>query len=139
MGLSVSTASAIIFISFVIIFGIVFGAFDNYQDSLIEANKENYQRLDELKGTEFSIISVDKQNNIIELKNLGETVIGVDELDVLVDGIYSTDSIMTMDVEGHAGSSIWAPGETLFIHMSSGLDKTRVRVISGNGISAYFV
>ncbi len=86
MGLSVSAASAILFTTFVILFGIVFGSFDHFQDSLINSQNEQTERYERMMDTSISIVEVDDANDTVTLVNDGEAAIDLDDVDILVNG-----------------------------------------------------
>lgn len=138
MGLSVSAASAVIFAAFVIIFGVVFQAVDHAQQTYTESIDQNYQLMVEKKGTSFTITDVDGTNDTITMLNSGSIVLDPITLNVLVDGVIVDRQITQMEVDGHTGSKIWAPQESLTLQLSLDIvDDARVKVVSGNGISAY--
>ena len=58
MGLSVSAASAILFSSFLIVFGAMFGSINMYQDKIQAAQEDNYSRALDAQGTSIIITSM---------------------------------------------------------------------------------
>lgn len=138
MGLSVSAASAVLFTAFVIIFGVVFEAVDHSQQAYSESMDKNQQLMVEKKGTSFTVDSVDEANDTITLLNSGSIVLNPSALNVMVDGVIVDRQITQMEVNGHAGSKIWAPHESLTITLSCELDDARIKITAGNGISAYY-
>ena len=137
MGLSVSAASAVLFAAFVIIFGVVFQAVDHAQQTYARSVDRSYQLMAEKKGTSFSVAEVDEGNDTITLLNSGSIVLSPSALNVMVDGVMVDRQITRMEVNGHSGSKIWAPGESLTIFLSSQVDGARIKITAGNGISAY--
>lgn len=137
MGLSVSAASAILFAAFVIIFGVVFQAVDHAQQTYAQSVDKNYQLMVEKRGTSFEITAVDGANDTVTMLNSGCIVLNPSALSVMVDGLVVDKQITQMEVNGHTGSKIWAPQESLTLHLSVDIDDARIKVVSGNGISAY--
>jgi flagellar protein FlaF len=138
MGLSVSAASAVIFTAFIIVFGVMFQAVDNVQKTYMESMDQNYQLMMEKKDTSFTITEVDGTDDTVTLLNSGSIVLDPTFLNVMVEGAIVDEKITQMEVHGHNGSKIWAPEESLTLHLSLDIeDDARVKVVSGNGISAY--
>ena len=135
MGFSVSAASAILFISFAVVFGIVFGAMGNYQYTISDAQQSQMQRLQEEKETQVSITTVDTDNTTVDVANVGSVTLNAQDVDMLVNGTMV--EISNITVLGHPGSNIWSPGEIIRMHVSSNLTDARIKVIVENGIAAY--
>jgi archaellum component FlaF (FlaF/FlaG flagellin family) len=137
MGLSVSAASAILFTTFVILFGIVFGSFDHFQDSLINSQNEQTERYERMMDTSISIIEVDDANDTVTLVNDGEAAIDLDDVDILVNGALADQTLITLTVQGHPGSKLWAPGEQMVIDFPMEIDGARLKVTVKEWASAY--
>lgn len=138
MGLSVSAAAAILFTAFVIIFGVVFEAVDHAQTSYSNALDSSFDRITEQKVTSMDIVTVDGTNDTITILNSGGSVLDPHAIDVMVNGVIVDRNITQMEVDGHIGTGIWAPQEQLVMHLSCHLDNARIKVVAGNGISAYY-
>jgi archaellum component FlaF (FlaF/FlaG flagellin family) len=137
MGLSVSAASAILFTTFVILFGIVFGSFDHFQDSLINSQNEQTERYERMMETSISIVEVDDTNDTVTLVNDGEAAIDLDDVDILVNGVLADLNLITLTVQGHPGSKLWAPGEQMTIDFPMEIDDARLKVTVKEWASAY--
>ena len=138
MGLSVSAAAAILFIAFVIMFGVVFQAIDGAQSEYAHAVDSNYGMMAGKKDTSLSITTVDAANGTLTIQNTGSIVLDPSTIDVMVNGIVVDRNTTQSEVNGHAGSQIWAPQEYLIVHTSCALDGARIKVVAGNGIAAYY-
>jgi flagellar protein FlaF len=73
----------------------------------------------------------------IFVENNGSVAISVDGIDVLLDGQIRTQSIVSTTVDGE-NVSIWLPRETLIINLSVTSVPNRVKVVTHNGVSAYW-
>jgi archaellum component FlaF (FlaF/FlaG flagellin family) len=128
----------VIFASFVIIFGVMFQAVDRVQHSYSESLDQNYQLKMEKKDTSFIITEVNGTDDTVTLLNQGSVVLDPTVLNLMVEGAIVDEHITQMEVHGHNGSKIWAPEESLTMHLSLDIeDDARIKVVSGNGISAY--
>jgi archaellum component FlaF (FlaF/FlaG flagellin family) len=137
MGLSVSAASAILFSSFVILFGAMFGSINMYQDKIQTAQEDNYNRALEAQATDIGIISVDAVNGTIAVMNLGTTTINPSGLDLLINGTIRTSSISSLTVEGHPGSSLWMAGEVLSVHSDFNMVGAHIELVTDCGAVAF--
>jgi archaellum component FlaF (FlaF/FlaG flagellin family) len=137
MGLSVSAASAILFSSFLIVFGAMFGSINLYQDKIQAAQENNYLRAIEAQGTSIGITSIDAPNGTITVVNLGTTTLDPSKLDLLTNGTIVTQSISALNIEGHTGSKLWLPGEVLVMHSIANLVGTHIELVTAGGAIAY--
>ena len=119
MGLSVSAASAILFSSFLIVFGAMFGSINLYQDKIQSAQEDNYSRALEAQATSISITSVDQSNGTITVANTGTTTLDPAKLDLLINGTIETPRISLMSIDQHPGSKLWLPDDVLVMVMNS--------------------
>lgn len=136
MGLSVSAATAILFASSVICFGVLLGAVDKAQNSLVEAENSNNERLSAVQQTHIVIKEVNTSIGSILVENDGNTVLNIDDVQIILNGSLSNN--VMIQVEGHPGSHIWAPSEGIEIQMPNDLNGTAVKVIVSNGATAYY-
>lgn len=128
MGMSVSAASAIMFTTFVILFGVVFGAIDHFQSSVINAQQQNLDREQQIRDMSIDIVSVNATSGLIVLLNNGSTTILLDDVDLLLNGTFIETSSYTTQVDGHANTNMWAPQETLTMQMTADLTGMRIMV-----------
>jgi archaellum component FlaF (FlaF/FlaG flagellin family) len=137
MGLSVSAASAILFSSFIILFGAMFGSINMYQDKIQTAQEGNYERALEAQATEIGITMVDAANGTITVMNFGTTTIDPTGLDLLVNGTIKTTSISGLTVEGHPGSKLWLSGEVLSLHTDANIIGAHIELVTDCGAVAF--
>jgi archaellum component FlaF (FlaF/FlaG flagellin family) len=137
MGLSVSAASAILFSSFLILFGAMFGAINMYQDKIQTAQENNYDRALEAQATEIAIIGVDAGNGTISVMNHGSTTLDVSGLDLLINGTLETSSISSLSIEGHPASHLWLTGEVLYIHTDVNIVGAHIELVTDCGAMAF--
>ncbi|MFA5312284.1 MAG: hypothetical protein WC375_03065 [Methanomassiliicoccales archaeon] len=128
MGLSVSAATAILFTAAVITFSIVFGAMTDLGEKVADSQDESIARYEEIRGTSISIVSVDGLNDSLLVRNDGAETITLQDVDVLVNGTLCNWTMLRITVEGHAGSNIWAPGESILIELPGEIENARVKV-----------
>lgn len=137
MGLSVSAASAILFSSFLIVFGAMFGSINMYQDKIQAAQENNYMRALDIQGTSIEITSLDAPNGTITASNLGSTTLDPAKLDLLINGTISTLSITQLSIDQHPGSTLWFPGEVLIIYSSDNILGAHIELVTEFGTVAY--
>ncbi|MBI0584385.1 MAG: hypothetical protein ISF22_09190 [Methanomassiliicoccus sp.] len=137
MGVSVSIATAIIFIASIISFGSVIGTLDQVQHSLTDAQASRSDRELTAIHTSVTMASVDRPNGTVEVANSGRVTLSTNELDVYINGTLSNDRISSIEVNGHAGSQIWLPGETVTVGLSGDLNGTAIMIMTGNGVPVY--
>ncbi|OPY32561.1 MAG: hypothetical protein A4E32_01143 [Methanomassiliicoccales archaeon PtaU1.Bin124] len=138
MGMSVSAAAAILFTTFVILFGVVFGAIDSYQSATINAQQQNLDRQQEIRDMSITLVSVNTSTDQIVLLNSGSSTIQLVDIDILLNGTYLEKSFYSMSVENITGTNLWAPQETLTITSLSDLDGARIKVTASGWASAYY-
>jgi flagellar protein FlaF len=137
VGLSVSASSAILFIGFIFVATALFGALNM---TLMDI-QENYREAQELQAERSrTSIHVDDVNNdtstvFINVTNEGAIALKVSQLQLLVDGNLSSDSIAKSTVEGDSNTDIWAPEETLYLEVTyKASGSERIMVWTGNGV-----
>jgi archaellum component FlaF (FlaF/FlaG flagellin family) len=137
MGLSVSAASAILFSTFIIVFGAIFGSINYYQDKIQAAQDDNYSRALNAQGTSIGISSIDVVNGTITVVNLGTTTLDPSKLDLLINGTIETQSISALNIQGHIGSRLWLPGDVLVIHTNTNIIGAHIELVTEGGSLAY--
>lgn len=135
MGMSVSVATAIIFIAAVISAGVLIGTFDEVQTTWTDARRDSLDRDMTASHTDIAIVSIDRENGTVEVVNKGQSTLRLGTLDVLMDGRWSNDQVISMEIAGHVDSRIWLPGDILTIQFSNDLADTKIKIVTGNGIS----
>jgi archaellum component FlaF (FlaF/FlaG flagellin family) len=137
MGLSVSAASAVLFSSFIIVFGAMFGSINVYQDKIQAAQEDNYARALDAQATSITITMVDAVNGTITVVNHGTTTIDPSKLDLLINGTIKTSSISNLSIEGHPGSNIWLSGEVLYVHTDDNIVGAHIELVTEGGAVAF--
>jgi archaeal flagellar protein FlaF len=137
MGMSVSIATAIIFIASLISFASIVGTLDEVQDTVLEAQRMSSEREVALLHTSIMIESIDRQNGSLEVSNSGEVTLTTSELDILINGTLSNERITSMTIEGNNSTKLWLPGEVLVISISGSLDGAAIKLVVANGASIY--
>mgnify|MGYP000930390389 CR=1 FL=1 len=136
MGMSVSIATAIIFIASLISFASIIGALDHAQGSVLEAQKASSQREADAMRTSVALSFVDGPNGTFGVVNSGEVTLTT-QVDVLINGALSNEKISSMSVEGKNDTKLWLPGEMLIITMSEGVNGAAIKIVTANGVSVY--
>lgn len=142
MGVSVSAASAIIFISVMLSISILWDAMGDRDEIVDEAREEQYKRYRETLDTHVYYINITYDSTTDEIwinsLNNGSTVVNLNYIDVYVDGNHSEN--ISYAFPGHPGSviHIWSPQETVNITVGDILyEPARVKLSCSNGISIY--
>ena len=135
MGMSVSVATAIIFIAAVISAAALIGTFDEVQTTWTDVRRDSLDRDMTASHTDIAIVSIDRENGTVEVVNKGQSTLRLGTLDVLLDGNWSNGQVISMEIVGHADSRIWLPGDVLTIRFSSDLADKNIKIVTGNGIS----
>ena len=136
MGMSVSIATAIIFIASLISFASIIGALDHAQGSVLEAQKASSQREADAMRTSVALSFVDGPNGTFGVVNSGEVTLTT-QVDVLINGALSNEKISSMSVAGKNATKLWLPGEMLIITMSEGVNGAAIKIVTANGVSVY--
>jgi archaeal flagellar protein FlaF len=138
VGLSVSGASAILFIAFVVVFGSMFTALDSYQQNLGEAYQNLEKTALDVKSTSISFVSVDAVNDTFTIKNDGDATLIADDFNILINGTLIDDSMFEMSIIDNDGSRLLLPGDLAEISLSIEIDNCRIKVITGAGVSVIY-
>ncbi|CAM2925872.1 MULTISPECIES: fla cluster protein FlaF [Halobacterium] len=141
MGFSVSGSAAILFIAAFVSVGILYSAAFNGFERVQDANNARNDRVLTAKNTvvEVANTTYDSVNDTVTVNatNNGSTTLSVSQTDVLVDGEYVTDSAyVSSSVAGNSQTDLWLPGETYSVTVPTGSAPTRVKVVTGTGVTA---
>lgn len=139
MGFSVSGATALLLIAFLISFGAFYtattGAVDQVQDAQIDQTDRSIETL----NTEIGITHVgnDGDELTIEAENTGASTLQIDDLSLLVDGEYIPHEDLETEVDGSSESELWMPQQQLTITTERDLElPVRIRLVTEHGIAA---
>lgn len=136
MGMSVSIATAIIFIASLISFASIMGALDHAQGSVLEAQKASSEREADAMRTSVALSFVDGPNGTFGVVNSGEVTLTT-QVDVLINGTLSNEKISSISVEGKSDTKLWLPGEVLVITMTESVSGAAIKIVAANGASVY--
>jgi flagellar protein FlaF len=141
MGFSVSGSAAIIFAGMFIAFGMFYTATSNGFERISEARSESAEDMLEQRNTALNITEVTynasgNDDLVIRVNNTGSTELAINDTDVLVDNDFQgVDDWDSYNVDGDTDTEVWLPGEQLEITISRSSDPTRVKVVTGPGLS----
>jgi len=120
MGFSVSATMAIFLAAFLILFSLLYSSVNDAFDRVSSSFDEKYNDLSDRASTSISFVDVTYTRDFNSLKvrveNTGGTVLRTDETELLVHGVLTTPSTMTI---GGSASDIWFPTEVLTISIAS--------------------
>lgn len=140
MGLSVSAASAVLAIGFVLMTIILVDGYTHSYQELDDATGDRSDRERELLDTAVEIDSARHNNTTktltLNVTNGGSSVLDPAEVDLVVDGILLTGNITALEVDGTPAQA-WFPGKTLVIELTVADPPGRVKVVTGNGVAVY--
>ncbi len=148
MGISVSMAAGVIFVTAIISFGIVWYAEDAKERVVEEARRDNVKRNRELLDTSVAFVNTSyfaAPSNIVSMNvsNNGSTVIDLRYTDVYLNGTHYNKTYIVSDPTGQAmtNTDIWGPMEIVNITVdltSAPLDlPVKIKLCCPNGISIY--
>jgi len=141
--LSVSAAAGIVMIGVILIFGTLYPAIERSRELKNEARSEWIQQQDAKQRADMTITYInhtDERLNI-SLINTGDTSLGLNELEVLVDGVYESENIMGWIVEEDiTNTNIWNPGQDLKLILQDIEEESieRVMVVDEFGSETYY-
>ncbi|ESS08470.1 MAG: putative archaeal flagellar protein F [uncultured archaeon A07HN63] len=156
MGFSISAATALIFASLFLAFGIFYPAMANGYERVEEADAAKAdQNLDQAQ-TDITFVSSSSktqmgqnklQELIVNINNTGQTTLTVSEIDILVNGDYiewtngDTNDEVRTEVENDQVTDLWLPGETIEIEYGAQtgfVDKNppyNYKIVTEHGVS----
>lgn len=138
MGLSVSGGSAIIFIGMVVVFGLMFGALDQYQQDMASS----YQQIEEtalrIRSTSIVILDLDVDNGTFTIMNDGQATIRTDSMDIILNGTLLDRAQFTFVIEGSEGSGLLLPGDVAEVHLNCEMTGRRIMIVTDLGVTATY-
>jgi len=140
MGLSVSAASAIFALGFILMMVVVVDSFTDSFQELDDAAQDRNERDGALRDTRITIESVRHFNAsktvMINVTNSGSVSLDPEALDVLIDGMLLTGNITNATVDGSPAGA-WFPDKMLVVEMDCTPVPGRVKVVTGLGVADY--
>lgn len=139
MGFSTSAAAAIIFVGVFVSIGMIYPSTAGSVEEVNDALGDQEDRVLEQRNTDITIDDVRYNTTsdtvTVNVTNTGTTTLDVNETDLLFDGTIQ-DTDRTNAVAGVTGRSLWAPGETLTVTVTTvPTAPTRVKFVTGPGVS----
>lgn len=145
MGLSVSAAAGIVIIGVILIFGTLYPAIESSRQMKNEARSEWAQRQDAEQRAAMTITSIDlnqtEERLNISLKNTGDTALNLEELEILINGVYMSEKISDWVVEEEiTNTNIWNPCQHLNLTLQNIEEDSiqRVVVVDEFGSETYY-
>jgi len=140
VGFSVSGSFAIIVVAAFIAFGMAYTAGSNGFERVTDATKDVHEMDLATKNTAVDVVRANYSAGQLEVNvtNDGTTALDVEATDLLVNGTYHThDEFLRIEVDGDSTTSVWLPGEELFIRIAlPNLGSTaRVKVVTEHGVA----
>ena len=138
MGFSVSGASAIIFASLFVGFGMWYPAAANSFEQVADAEADRTDRLLDQQNTDLEIVSATHNGThlTVDVENEGASQLRLSGTDLLVDGRYESGWTTGATVASDGGTDLWLSGETLAITVAASTKPDRVTVVTESGVSA---
>jgi len=140
MGFSVSGASALLLVAFLLSFGVFYTATTGAYDQIQNAQSEQTDRNLETINTELNIDSATYNESgardlVINVTNTGASTLQLNETSLLIDGQYIDDWQTAAAIDGNSDSYLWLPQETVEITVSRDPDPERVKVVTEYGVA----
>lgn len=141
MGFSVSGATALLFVAFLIAFGVFYGAttgaVEQVQDAQIEKTDATIDTLNtEIRIDNATYNESDGNDLVVVANNTGATTLDINSTDLLVDGEYITDWQAAAEINGSSGSNLWLPQQGLVITVGLSEEPSRVKIVTEHSIAA---
>ncbi|WGI17593.1 hypothetical protein QEN48_00875 [Methanonatronarchaeum sp. AMET-Sl] len=118
--------------------GMIYGAWDHSQDTLIEGeNLRTDMQVDKQQtDIEIQCQTIQYTDGVLEFEavNEGNTGHDVDGVSIILDGYIADNQINELYVVGSMDSGVWLPGDTLYVNVSVGEEPDQVVLVVDNGI-----
>jgi len=138
MGFSTSGATVILFLGMLISASVLYPAVDGSYEQIRSATNHRNDRVLNQRNSAIEIANVtyNATSNTLNVtaNNTGAITLGVEAVDLLVDGRLQTTH--TVSVDGVPNRTLWQPGEALTLSVSGVTTApSRVKVVAGTGIA----
>lgn len=139
MGFSTSGATVIVFLGVLVSASVFVPAAEHALEEVSDARDGRGERLLDQRNSGVEVVNVTYDNTSevlnVSVNNTGTTTLGVNETDLLVDGVLQTGYNTTVSGEGNR--TLWLPGETLTFTVSGVTSEPgRVKVAAETGVAA---
>ena len=125
MGFSVSGATALLFVAFLISFGTFYtatmGAVEQVQEAEVDAQEQNLEALNtdiQIQSTEYNASGQDEL--MIVANNTGAEPLQPTSLSLLVNGTFTAFGQGNVSITESSQNELWAPQQQLTITLSNG-------------------
>jgi len=128
---------AIVFVGVLIALSTAYPAMSAANERVQSATDDQRDRSVSQRNSDIDLwnVTYDATNDtlVVRVNNTGSRTLFVNDTDLIVDGAYRTG--YASSVAGETNRSIWVPGETLRIELSTTTRPDRVRVVTEFGIA----
>jgi len=128
---------AIVFVGVLIALSTAYPAMSAANERVQSATDDQRDRSVSQRNSDIDLwnVTYDATNDtlVVRVNNTGSRTLSVNDTDLIVDGAYRTG--YASSVAGETNRSIWVPGETLRIELSTTTRPDRVRVVTEFGIA----
>lgn len=141
MGFSVSGATALLLIAFLLSFGAFYTASTGAFSEVQNAQTDQTDRTLETINTEIQIDNATYNesgngNLAINVTNTGASTLQLNDTSLLIDGEYVDNWQDGAAIGGDSNSYLWLPQETTEISVSRDPDPQRVKIVTEYGVAA---
>lgn len=144
MGFSVSGATALLLVAFLISFGAFYtattGAVDQVQDAQMDQTDQRVETLNteiEIDGQQSAYNESGGDVLRIVANNTGASSLQVEDLSLLVNGQLTEFSLGNVTLSDPDGESLWIPQQTLTIEITGDFDEpVGIKLVTEYGIAA---
>lgn len=144
MGFSTVAAEAIFFIVVVVAVVTLAGIFNNYFDTMKDAVQTQTRHSESKLSTSMVVSDITASQTDINAtaRNVGETTLDVNKIDVFVDGIFidrSDVNIAVIQSTDTKNTGLWDPYERIMINAKVDIDSNTTydfKIESENGVTA---
>lgn len=135
MGLSVSAATAVVFLGLFIAAGSFYPAVANGAELVSDAQQETNDRALDRQNTDITVTNATYDDGtdtlVLNVTNDGSTALDLDAVDVLADNTYLR---ANATVEGDATTGVWLPGEWARFEADIAPGPDRATVVVDHGV-----
>lgn len=135
MGLSVSAATAVVFLGLFIAAGSFYPAVANGAELVSDAQQDTNDRALDRQNTDITVTNAtyDDVNEtlVVNVTNDGSTALDLDAVDVLGDNTYLR---ANATVEGDDSTGVWLPGEWARFEATTATAPDRTTVVVDHGV-----
>ncbi len=145
MGLSVSASAGVVLVGVILIFGTLQPAVEKASEIKEEARSDWLDWKEKKEKSEMEILEINytesKSILNITVKNNGDAPLDIREIEVLLNGTYSTHKINSTVVDNHIkNTNVLNPGQVLNITLEEVKQKiSRIVVVNEFGSKTYYV